>query len=484
MAHITILGLGPGNPDHLTRQAWETLTTADEIWVRTRQHPTLDALPSQAKIHAFDYLYETLPSFQDVYARIVEEVLALGQRPQGVIYAVPGHPFVAEDTAPEILRRAQKQGIQTRLIGGLSFLEVVWETLGMDPFPHATLGDALTLGMRHTPNFPPDSPAFIAQIYDRHTASEVKLTLMSVYPDEHPVKLVHAAGTSQQAVEDLPLYAIDRSPHIGLMTVLYLPPLGEGTSCEAFHEVVARLRAPDGCPWDRKQTHQSLRADFLEEAYEVLAALDAEDLPALREELGDLLLHIFLQAQIAAEEGAFTLADVVRGITTKIIRRHPHVFGELELADEQAVVQNWEKLKANERAANGEPEKGILAGIPASLPALAQAQAYQARAARVGFDWPARQGVWEKLQEELGEFERAAGPAERQAEFGDILFSLVNLARWDNVNAETALRTTNARFRARFEYLEAQARAAQRSLADMSLDELDALWREAKKAIG
>ncbi len=480
MPAITILGLGPGGPDLLTRRAWKAITAAPEIWVRTRRHPALDGLPASVQVHSFDALYETLPSFEEVYARIVEEVLALGQRPEGVLYAVPGDPFVAEATAPEIARRAREMGIPLSLVGGMSFLEPVWAALGVDPFPRTALVDALTLGARHVPDFPPDVPALIAQIYDRYTASEVKLTLLSVCPDEHPVKLVHAAGTPQERVEALPLYAIDRSPHIGLLTVLYLPPLGEATSFEGFHEVVARLRAPDGCPWDRKQTHQSLRADLLEEAYEALEALDAADPRALQEELGDLLLHIFLQAQIAAEEGEFRLADVVRGIHTKIVRRHPHVFGELSLADEDDVLANWEKLKAAERQANGEVEKGVLDGVSAALPALAQAQAYQSRAARVGFDWPEREPVWEKLQEELAEFRAAGTPEERQAEYGDILMALVNLARWDGIDAETALREANARFRARFAYIEAQARAQGRSLDSMSLAEMDALWNEAK----
>ena len=480
MPAITILGLGPGGPDLLTRRAWKAITAAPEIWVRTRRHPALEGLPASVQVHSFDALYETLPSFEEVYARIVEEVLTLGQRPEGVLYAVPGDPFVAEATAPEIARRAREMGIPLSLVGGMSFLEPVWAALGVDPFPRTALVDALTLGARHVPDFPPDVPALIAQIYDRHTASEVKLTLLSVYPDQHPVKLVHAAGTPQERVEALPLYAIDRSPHIGLLTALYLPPLGEATSFESFHEVVAHLRAPDGCPWDRKQTHQSLRADLLEEAYEVLEALDAADPRALQEELGDLLLHIFLQAQIAAEEGEFRLADVVRGIHTKIVRRHPHVFGELSLADEDEVLANWEKLKAAERQANGEAEKGVLDGVSAALPALAQAQAYQSRAARVGFDWPEREPVWEKLQEELAEFRAAGTPEERQAEYGDILMALVNLARWDGIDAETALREANARFRARFAYIEAQARAQGRSLDSMSLAEMDALWNEAK----
>ncbi|HBY07936.1 MAG TPA: nucleoside triphosphate pyrophosphohydrolase, partial [Chloroflexi bacterium] len=180
-------------------------------------------LPANLTIFSFDDLYEKLDSFEDVYAQIVEKILELGQRPAGVLYAVPGHPLIAETTGPEILRRAREMEIPTRIVEGLSFLEPTFTALGLDPFPHTALVDALELGMAHHPPFPPDAPALIAQIYSRDVASEVKLTLMNLYPDEHPVKLIHAAGMENQIIEDLPLYEIDRSPHIGLLTVLYLP---------------------------------------------------------------------------------------------------------------------------------------------------------------------------------------------------------------------------------------------------------------------
>jgi tetrapyrrole methylase family protein/MazG family protein len=478
---ITLLGLGPGDASLLTRQAWQTLENATQIYLRTRQHPAVAGLPPHLQIHSFDQLYEELDSFEDVYAQIVETVLELGRQPGDLIFAVPGHPLIAETTGPEILRRARQQGISVRVVEGLSFLEPVFSALGLDPFSHIALIDALELGLAHHPPFPPDAPALIAQIYSQHVASEAKLTLMNLYPDEHPVKLIHAAGTENQIIEELPLYKIDRSSHIGLLTVLYLPPLGEYTSFEALQEITAHLRAPEGCPWDQEQTVQSLRPDLLEEAYEVLAAIDAGDPAKMREEFGDLLLMVAMLSQISSEEGNFNSADVIRGISTKLIRRHPHVFGDLAVDGVGTVLRNWEQIKAAERAANGEAEKSLLDGVSIALPALSQAQEYQARAARVGFDWPEIKGVLDKVCEEIEELRQAPDDDSRTAELGDLFFAVVNLARWLKIDAETALREANGRFRKRFSYIERATRQQGRALTEMSLDELDALWEEAKQ---
>ncbi|HEY9152391.1 MAG TPA: MazG family protein, partial [Anaerolineales bacterium] len=345
MSGITLLGLGPGDPNQLTREAWEVLSSAGEIYLRTRQHPTVVGLPSTIKIHSFDDLYEDGESFDDVYTAITQKILELGRREGGVIYAVPGHPFVAEATCPEIARLARDEKLALRIVEGLSFLEPTFSALGLDPYPHLTLFDALTLGQLHVPTFAPDVPVMIAQIYSRLVASEVKSTLTAIYPDEHPVRLVLNAGTKEQIVENVALYEIDRSEHIGLLTSLYVPALGEGTSFESFQEIVAHLRAPNGCPWDKEQTHESLRKHLLEESYEAIAAIDSGDFDSMREEFGDLLLQIMLHSQIASEEGEFTANDVVKGIYDKIIRRHPHVFGDVKVAGVDGVLSNWEKLK-------------------------------------------------------------------------------------------------------------------------------------------
>jgi tetrapyrrole methylase family protein/MazG family protein len=482
---ITLLGLGPGDPKLLTLEAIQLLESIPEIYLRTRQHPTVAGFPASLEVHSFDDLYDTLPSFDDVYAQIIDQIMALAKRPQGVVYAVPGHPYVAEATCPEIARRARLDGIPVRIVEGLSFIEPTFTALGIDPLPHLAIVDALQLATAQVPPFPPDAPALIAQIYSRTVANDVKLTLMENYPDDHPVRLVHAAGTNQELLEDIPLHAIDQSQSIGLLTCLYLPPLERGTSFEAFQEIIAHLRAPDGCPWDREQNHQTLRTNLLEETYEALVALDADDADAMREEFGDLLLQITLHAQIASEYGEFNIGQVFKSIYDKIIRRHPHVFGDWKVDGVENVLQNWEKLKAAERdeasKENGGTEKGLLDGVALALPALSQAEEIQRRAARVGFDWPDTRGVVDKINEECHELLNAEDLAGRSDELGDLLFSVVNLARHYEVDAETALRETNSRFRQRFAHIEKTARLEGKSVSDLSLDEMETYWQEAKK---
>ncbi len=482
-AGIVLLGLGPGDPGKITRAAWDWLNQIPEIYLRTSQHPVVSAFPSELEVHSFDDLYDQSETFADVYGQIVEKVLELGRRPEGVTYAVPGHPFVAEATAPEIKRRAEEMGLPVRVLDGMSFLEPVFSALGLDPFPRLALLDALELANLLTPNFPPDMPVLVTQIYDQMSASGVKLTLNAVYPDDHPVRLVHAAGTEAESIEDVLLYEIDRSPKVGLMTALYVPPLSPDSSLESFQEVVARLRAPDGCPWDREQTHLSLRKYLLEETYEVIDALDQENAQDLCEELGDLLLQIVLHAQIAVEEGEFSLAEVVEGINRKIIYRHPHVFGDEQVSGVDGVLKNWEKLKAKEHAEKGENNhrKGLLDGIPAAMPALNRAQEIQNRAARVGFDWTEVAPVIAKIEEELAEVKAANTMEERVKELGDLLFAVVNLVRWYDGDAEAALRGTNQRFLSRFAHIEARAAEQGRTLDGMTLAEMDVWWDEAKK---
>ena len=477
---ITLLGLGPGDPKLLTREAWDILTISSEIYLRTDRHPTVAGFPDGLLIHSFDNLYQELESFEAVYAEIVEEVLVLGRRPGGVIYAVPGHPFVAESTAPEIYRRALEDGIPVKVVEGISFLEPVFSALSLDPFQGLSLVDALTLMTCHHPTFPPDSPAIIAQIYDNHIASEVKLTLTNLYPDQHPVRFVHAAGTKDMIVEDIRLYEIDRSPHIGLMSVLYLPPMGAYSAFEGLQEIAAHLRAPEGCPWDQEQTLESMRPHLMEEAYEALDAIDTGDALKVQEELGDLMLVVSMLMQIGAEGGVFTSADVIQGISTKLIRRHPHVFAGLQVDGAETVLENWERIKAQERAANGEKGKSLLDGVSIALPALNQAQEYQDRAVRVGFDWPAIDGVLDKIVEEIQELREAPNDETQAAEFGDLLFALVNLARWYQIDAESALRGTNNRFRERFGHIEKAAKDQGLEINDMTLDEMESFWEEAK----
>ncbi len=475
---ITIVGLGPGDPKQLTVEAQHVLREAGEVYLRTRRHPTVASLAPGPSLHFFDSVYEEKETFAEVYDEVARQVLELGRRPGGVVYAVPGHPLVGEASVQRILALARQQGLGVRIVEGLSFVEPVLTSLGLDALEGLQIVDATELAALHHPCLNPDLPALIAQVYDQPLASDVKLTLMNLYPDEHPVTLVRGAGTERARTLTMPLYELDRQPDVDHLTSLYVPPLPRPSSLEAFQDTIARLRAPDGCPWDREQTHRSLRPHLLEEAHETLAALDADDTDALREELGDLLLQIVLQAQIAVEAGEFSLAQVIEAIDAKIKHRHPHVFGDVAVANAADVMHNWEEIKRQEKG-----EHSLLGGVSSALPALARAQAIQKRVARVGFDWPDVEGVVAKIAEEVAELGEAQGDEEREQELGDLLFSVVNLARWLNVDAESALRRTCERFMQRFSGMEDLCRERGLDLSELSLAEQDGLWEEVKRAM-
>jgi tetrapyrrole methylase family protein/MazG family protein len=249
---------------------------------------------------------------------------------------------------------------------------------------------------------------------------------------------------------------------------------------EALVEIIAKLRAPDGCPWDRQQTHASLRGSLLEECYEVLEALDEGDSAKLCEELGDLLMQIVLHAQIAGEAGEFKLGDVMESINTKLVRRHPHIFGTEKVENAEEVAHNWEVLKREEREAGA----SILDSVPGEMPALGYSREIQHRVAQVGFDWEDIDGVIDKLAEEVGEFKQADSQEQRAQEFGDLLFTLVNIARRMGIDSEAALREANRRFYRRFTYMEGLCRQRGLNFDKMSFDEQNALWGEAKKGVG
>lgn len=356
-------------------------------------------------------------------------------------------------------------------------LTTAFSALGISSISRLMLLDAAELSAGgHMPSFPPDAPALMLACQTADMA-KVKRVLAAVYPKDFLLKLVLSDGQ----LAEFPLSALDTQNGLAL----FIPAMGMGSSFEAFQEIIAHLRAPeDGCPWDKEQTHLSLRKHLLEESYETLAAMDEQDPEKMREEFGDLLLQIVLNAQIASETAEFTMAEILQGIYEKIVRRHPHVFGDVLVDGVGDVLSNWEQLKKEERKKKGDGEKSMLDGLPAALPALIQAQEFQSRAARVGFDWPEIEGVLEKVKEEIEEVRAAANPEELTDELGDLFFALVNLARWKKIDAESALRTASQKFKNRFHYIEQHGQKTGRPLQEMSLQELDDLWNEAKKARG
>src|ERR1700690_373292 len=363
-----------------------------------------------------------------------------------------------------------------------SLVASAFETLCITPPSKLILLEAQTLSSAHVPPFPPDTSALTVGFDSLEVALQIKTVLLTVYRREHKVFLVTAKNDSVSL--SLSDFANEKSfePFI----CFYVPAFIEGSSFESFQEIVAHLRAPNGCPWDREQTHESLRKHLLEEAYEVYDALADGPTPALAEELGDLLLQVILHAQLAAEAGVFDLADVQAALATKIVRRHPHVFGTAVAETAGDVNRQWERIKADERAgaAGADPDapsrKGALDGIGRSLPALAASQEMQERAAALGYDWPTVDGLLAKLHEELGELLAAESGPERAEELGDLLMVVVNYGRRQGVEAEAALRFANDKFKRRFGSVERQAAEREVALRDLDFNELDALWAQAK----
>ncbi len=341
-------------------------------------------------------------------------------------------------------------------------------------------------------------PALITQVYNGRVASAIKLALLEKYPADHPDSLVVAAGVPPaETVRRIPLADLDRGQPINHLACVYVPPLdplAHPRDVDSLIYLMGRLRGPGGCPWDREQTHDSLKRYLREETYEVLEAIDAGDPEHLAEELGDLLLQVIFHAQLAVSAEEFTLGDVVESIVTKLVRRHPHVFGEAEVANAAGVVSNWQTIKAAERAARraaaGAPDSAEpvlevteqLRSVPASMPALDYSQQISERAVRAGFEWTKMEDVFAKVHEELEELREAAEPGHRQEELGDLLFTLVNVARWWGLNAEETLRAADAKFVRRFSAMERLAVADGKQLRGMPVDEMEGYWQAAKRA--
>lgn len=470
---IHVVGLGPGDPGLLTQATAALLASGLPVILRTRHHPTVPALAFGGPVSDCDDLYGAAERFDEVYRAAAERVLTAAE-PGPVVYAVPGHPLVAERSVAELLRLAAERGLAVRVYPGVSFADVALARLGIDG-GNVQVCDAEDLRIDTW------RPAIIGQVYRREVASELKLRLLEWYPADHPVRVLRRLGTADERVEAIELAALDHGP-FGYLDAVYVPPLAPLEDVRRFdglEYVVRRLNGPEGCPWDREQTHATLRPHLLEEAYEALEAIDRGDPAALEEELGDLLLQVLMHAAVAEREGTFQLGDVVERIARKLIRRHPHVFGGAVAETAEEVYRNWEALKQQEK-----PRASILDGVPRTLPALAASQAIQGRARRVGFDWPDVEGPLEKLAEEVGELARAGAGPEREGEFGDVLFTLVNIADRLGVDAEQALRRANEKFRQRFGEVERLAKERGLDLRELDLEALDRLWDEAKAAEG
>jgi tetrapyrrole methylase family protein/MazG family protein len=486
---VTVVGLGPGPVGLVTQETIEAISSSTTRFVRTTRHPSATLVGSAV---SFDDEYERHDTFAEVYAAIAARVADAALKNGSALYAVPGSPGVLEDGVRRLLA---DERLEVRVLSAVSFLDLAWLRLGIDP---VDAGVRLVDAHRFAESAANSAgPFLVAQCHADWVLSEIKLAHESARGDER-VTVLHHLGLADERVLETTWDDLDRLERshglvVDHLTSLYVPQLAEPVAGEMarLHALARTLR--EQCPWDREQTHASLVRYLIEETYEVVDALNAldEDDPstdeALIEELGDLLYQIEFHTTIAEQQGRFSLADVARTTHEKLVRRHPHVFGDVQATNAGDVVTTWDEIKRAERAAKiVDDAPDFFAGVSRAAPSLSLAQKLQKRAAEVGFDWPDVHGASAKLDEEIGELRVAAksgDPAVVRMELGDVLFSVVNVARKLGLDAETALRDAADKFVARFARVQQLAAQQGMDLASCDLAQLDSLWDEAKRQL-
>lgn len=478
---LKIMGLGPGAYEALTIGALKELKNNKNIYFRTEKHPTVDFLKDEGiKFESYDHAYEKYDRFDDVYKYIAEDLITKIKDDEDLIYAVPGHPLVAEKSVINLIELCKENNIQYEVLPAVSFVDAMMEALQVDPIEGVKIIDAFDMKNQILDK---RVGTIITQVYNNFIASEVKLRLLEGYEDDTEIIFVRAAGVEGlESIRKIPLYELDWQEDIDYLTSIYIPKdLGNKKDFQDLLDIIETLRNPGGCPWDREQTHESLKSALLEECYEVIDAIENEDEDALIEELGDVLLQVVFHASIGKEDGYFDIMDVIGGISNKMINRHPHVFGNEEANTSEQVLVNWDEIKKEEKGIKTLTEE--MQNIAKSLPATTRAYKVQKKAKKVGFDWDDVNCAMDKVKEELNEIKEVYNCEDKsiiEGEVGDLLFACINVARFLEVDGELALDKTIKKFIKRFSYIENEAIKNNKNLKDMTLEEMDKLWEEAK----
>lgn len=478
---LKIMGLGPGAYEALTIGALKELKNNKNIYFRTEKHPTVDFLKDEGiKFESYDHAYEKYDSFDDVYKYIAEDLITKIKDDEDLIYAVPGHPLVAEKSVINLIELCKENNIQYEVLPAVSFVDAMMEALQVDPIEGVKIIDAFDMKNQILDK---RVGTIITQVYNNFIASEVKLRLLEGYEDDTEIIFVRAAGVEGlESIRKIPLYELDWQEDIDYLTSIYIPKdLGNKKDFQDLLDIIETLRNPGGCPWDREQTHESLKSALLEECYEVIDAIENEDEDALIEELGDVLLQVVFHASIGKEDGYFDIMDVIGGISNKMINRHPNVFGNEEVNTSEQVLVNWDEIKKEEKGIKTLTEE--MQNIAKSLPATTRAYKVQKKAKKVGFDWDDVNCAMDKVKEELNEIKDVYNCEDKsiiEGEVGDLLFACINVARFLEVDGELALDKTIKKFIKRFSYIENEAIKNNKNLKDMTLEEMDKLWEEAK----
>ncbi|MGQ0803569.1 MAG: nucleoside triphosphate pyrophosphohydrolase [Actinomycetota bacterium] len=483
-ARVVVVGLGPAGADLMLPAARAALETASVRLARTARHPAVAELVREGlKFETLDELYERGSDLEEVYAAIAHRVVDAANDHGAVAYAVPGNPAVAERTVALLRDAAATGSIELEVMPGLSFAELAWARLGVDPMEGVAIVDAR--------DFEVGGPMLVAQCDSKLVLSDVKLALLEALPPGAPVTVLQRLGLPDEEVRTVALEDLDRVVDPDHLTSIYVEAPGRAAARELARllALAERLRRPGGCPWDAEQSHHSLTRYLLEEAYEVVEAVERlpsaapggevppQSYAALEDELGDLLYQVIFHAVLAEEADAFTMADVARGIHDKLVRRHPHVFGDVAAGTSSDVMRNWEQIKKNEKGS-----ASIVAGITPGLPSLLYAHKLFRKAASIGLDPGSAADARDRLSGTVARLERADEAAEVEDALGELLAAAVVLARSAGIDAESVLRGWAARFRERFEAMEALAVERGMDLAAVEPGEVEQLWGEVSRA--
>lgn len=479
---IKIVGLGPGAKEALTIGTIMELENNKNVFLRTEKHPTVDYLREKnIKFNTYDEVYDTMESFDEVYENIANDLVKKHNEFGDLIYAVPGHPLVAERSVFNLVDLCKKNNIEYKVIPAVSFIDAMMESLMIDPIEGLKVIDAFDINNQILDK---RIGTVITQVYNPLIASEVKLKLLEQYNDDTEIFYVRAAGIQgQESIRKIPIFELDMQEDIDYLTSIYIPKdLNNKKDFNDLLDIIETLRGENGCPWDREQTHESLQKALIEESYEVIDAIDQEDDDSLIEELGDVLLQVVFHASIGKEDGYFDIGDVIKGICDKMISRHPHVFGESETLDSSnQVLDRWDQLKKNEKGY--ETLSDEMNGLTKGLPSLLRAHKIQNKAKKVGFDFKDVSEAINKLNEEINEVldvYKTENKAKIKDEVGDLLFSCVNVARLLEVDEEIALNSTIDKFIKRFSYIEECANNKGIKINDLTLEDMNNLWEESK----
>lgn len=481
---LIIAGLGPGPREYLTLGSFDIIKNSKKVLARTEKHDTVKFLKDKnINVETLDFMYSESEDFNVLNSKIAEYILGLIKKYNEVVYCVPGNGINFDASVMETVKLCRNENIEVSVCPGISQEDMASQALK----PHMTGRYTFMCASDYT-DFRPDPrmSLFITELDSRILSSELKLKLLEHYPDNLNITVIYVNEKQKTCIKDIELYMLDRLDHYDQTMTVYIPPVDimslNNFDFTHLNQIMGILRGEGGCPWDREQTHESLKQYLIEETYEVIEAINMKSPEKMIEELGDVLFQVVFHAKIAEEHGEFNIDDITTSICRKMIDRHTHIFGNDKAETSDEVLKNWEAIKKKEKGFKSYTQ--VLKDIPPILPALMRSYKVQQKASNVGFDWDNAEDAFQKVYEEIDELKYEISCNDKKLienELGDLIFSIVNVARFYKIQPEIALNGTTEKFINRFKFMEQSANERGQDLKKMTIDQMNELWNESKK---